>query len=444
MVEEYYAKNNLDPKMAFNERAMYKEFAMQAYDDLNLTDFLYGNPFYGKIDREGYAVILDESHLKQYETDTTLFGLNFVVDAFEDFKVKFIYEVTEKLGIANYSTRFMKFLPKRAWISAHQEYHQYQKDIYSIIYQTMFGNKTLRKKYCNFKKFLDFYFTSMAGVARNSPVTKTAFMKSNLSSPGVSGLTIDLFSKIRADDDLKKKDFLEDKFLDFFIRTAIEHGLSLDVNVPWRLVARLDSPHMKKYMRQRNLTIENVFDNAYNRVYKTEYDDFKLTAREYYNGIVTNFSEESFPDYNKKGKMFINTIKREYVSEIDVENMPEMFWLEKYFLIRNIENGKTMSRKEQKETNKKIGNFYRKYGLSKTLDMVEKRLIKLDPTAIPKNRKEKFNYGKLNPSTNIYSGKPEKVMEKKKKDKDTFSTTTDIHTGQITGGSTSGGGSSSY
>ena len=94
MVEEYYAKNNLDPKMAFNERAMYKEFAMQAYDDLNLTDFLYGNPFYGKIDREGYAVILDESHLKQYETDTTLFGLNFVVDAFEDFKVKFIYEVT--------------------------------------------------------------------------------------------------------------------------------------------------------------------------------------------------------------------------------------------------------------------------------------------------------------------------------------------------------------
>ena len=88
----------------------------------------------------------------------------------------------------------------------------------------MLGDKTIRKKNCNFKKFLDFYFNSMVDVARNNPVTKTAFMKSNLSSPGVSGLTLDLFSDVPADDDLKKQDFLEDRFLDFFIRTAIEHG----------------------------------------------------------------------------------------------------------------------------------------------------------------------------------------------------------------------------
>lgn len=444
MVEEYFAKNNLGSKMAFNERAIYKEFAMRAYDDLNLTDFLYDNPFYGKIDREGYAVILDESFLTQYETDATLFGLNFVVDAFEAFKVKFIYELAERLGVANYNTRYMRFLPKKAWTSPHQEYSDYQNGLYSIVYAAMLGDKTLRKRSCNFKKFLDFYFNALTNVARKSPVTKTAFMKSNLSSPGVSGLTLDLFSEIDLGDDQEKQDFLEDNLLDFFIRTAVEHGLSVDVNVPWRLVARLDSPHMKKYMRQRNLTIENVFSDAYNRVYKTEYDDFKLTARGYYNGIVTNFSEESFPDYNKKGKMFINSIKREYVTDIDVENMPEMFWLKNYFLIRNIENGITMSIKEQKETNKKIGNFYRKYGLSKTLDMMEKRLVKLDPTAIPKNRKEKFNYGNLDPNTNIYSGKPEKVMEKKKKDKGTFSTAININTGQITGGSNGSGGSSSY
>jgi len=442
MVEEYFAKNNLGSKMAFNERAIYKEFAMNVYEDLNLTDFLYDSPFYGKIDRKGYAITLDESSLIQYESNFTLFGLNFIVDAFDAFKVKFLYEITKKLGVANYNSRYVKLLPQRAWTSVHQEYHDYQNEIYSSVYASMLGDKTLRKKNCNFKKFLNYYFDSMANLATKSPVTKTAFIKSNLCSPAISGLTLDLFTECDAGDDMKKQGFLEDNLLDFFIRTAAEHGLSIDVNVPWRLVGRLDSPHMKKYMRQRNLTIENVFSNAYNRVYKTEYDDFKLTAREYYNGIVTNFSEESFPDYNKKGKMFINSIKREYVTGIDVENMPEMFWLKNYFLIRNIENGTSMSIKEQKETNKKIGNFYRKYGLSKTLDMMEERLIKLDPSAVPKNRKEKFNYGSLNPNTNIYSGKPGKVMEKK--DKGTFSTAININTGQITGGSNGSGGSSSY
>ena len=412
MVEEFFAKNNLGPKMAFEERAIYKEFALKAYDDLGLTDFLYDNPFYGKLDREGYAIALDETFLAQYESKTTAFGINFMVDAFEEFKVSFLLDLANKLGVGNYGSRYVQLTPSTAWTSIHSAYYDYQTDIYSVFSADFFSSKSLRKKICNFKKFLEYYFDGLKRAAQNNPITKIGFIKSNLAPPAISGLTLDLFSEFEADDDFKKAGFLQDSLLDYFIRSAVKHGLSIDVNVPWRLVCRLDSPQMKKFLNGRRLTVENVFDQAYNKVYLNEYADFKLTAMEYYNTLVSEFIEEDFPDYNKKGKMFIRKLHRKYATEVDVSNIPETYWLKKYFLIRRLEAGKKMSSVEIKRQDKQISAFYGKYGVDGVLELMEKRLIKLNPMALPKNRKEKFNYGVLNPETNIYSGSPKPLPKK--------------------------------
>jgi hypothetical protein len=403
MTEEFFAQNNLNPRMSFNERAMYKEFALQTYDDLDLTDFLYGSPFYGKLDRKGNAIIPNENFLEQYEAKSTCFGINFVVDAFEAFKVSFLLDLESKAGIANYGSRYVQLAPSRAWRSVHTDYYDYQVDIYNAFRNDFFASKALRKKVCSFKKFLEYYFRSLGRVARNNPVTKIAFVKSNLSSPAISGLTLDLYDQFTADDDLVKQPFLEDNLLDLFIRNAIKHGFSIDVNVPWRMVARLDSPEMKKFLSSRGLKLENLFDQVYNKIYPTEYADFKLTATEYYNTLVSDYAEEDFPDYNKQGKMFIRKLKRNYVTGLDASNISETYWLKKYFLIRQIENGKIMNSRETRRQDKEINSLYGKYGTEAVLEVMEQRLLALPPSAFPSYRRTKFDYGTLNPETNLYT-----------------------------------------
>ena len=191
--------------------------------------------------------------------------------------------------------------------------------------------------------------------------------------------------------------------LDLFIKNAIKHGFSIDVNVPWRLVARLDSPMMKKFLSSRNLTLENVFDQVYNKIYLNQYADFKLTATEYYNSLVSDYAEENFPDYNKQGKMFIRKLKRNYVTEMDVSNMSETYWLKKYFLLRQIENGKTMDSREIKRQDKEVSSLYGKYGTDGTLELMEKRFLPLPTEAFPSLRQSKFDYGFFNPETNLYT-----------------------------------------
>lgn len=403
MTEEFFAQNNLNPRMAFTERAMYKEFALRAYDNLGLTDFLYGSPFYGKLDRNGYAIAPNENFLEQYEAKTTCFGLNFVVDAFEAFKTSFLLDLESKAGIANYGSRYVQLAPSRAWRSVHSDYYEHQVNIYNALKNDFFASKAIRKKVCNFKKFVEYYFRNLMKAARNNPITKIAFVKSNLSSPAMSGLTLDLFGQFTADDDLVKQPFLEDSLLDLFIKNAIKHGFSIDVNVPWRLVARLDSPMMKKFLSSRNLTLENVFDQVYNKIYLNQYADFKLTATEYYNSLVSDYAEENFPDYNKQGKMFIRKLKRNYVTEMDVSNMSETYWLKKYFLLRQIENGKTMDSREIKRQDKEVSSLYGKYGTDGTLELMEKRFLPLPTEAFPSLRQSKFDYGFFNPETNLYT-----------------------------------------
>jgi hypothetical protein len=434
MVDEFYGENEMPLNLAFPQRALYKEYAFEPYEDLNLFDSLYKNPYFGKVDYEGYIISLNEGYLSQFNSSVDSLAMNFVVDAFEEFRTRTFLELIDKIGVKNYNSVYGQMRVEKAWESTERDYFNHKNMIYRSFYDSIFSEAAIRKRMCNFKKFINLYFGYLETVAKVSPVTKIGFIKSNLTSINNSGLALQINDTYNASSDFVKKDiFLNDRLFDYFTRNAAKAGFSVDKNVPWRLVAIPTHPAMKTYLDRNDLTVENLFSNAYNRVYKTEYADFKLTIMDYYNTFVSNFPMEIYPSYNEKGKMVVRRTQRKIVTSNEMNQFPETYWLGKYFYFRNLEVGKILTKSEQKKQTRDISSFYKKQGLAKCLDMMERRFIKLHPLAIPKKREEYFDYGHLDRETGIYKGKIKQT---------TSSTFTPVvsPSSNTSGGSSAGGG----
>ena len=125
---KFFGQNNLNAKTSFQERALYKQEAMLKYDHLNLTDFYYKSPYYGKVDRDGNSVFPDESFLTPYNTNVLepIFGMNFVVRAFENFQRALILNVVDKNGIRNYNSNLLNLVPYKGFQSINSLYYNFQ------------------------------------------------------------------------------------------------------------------------------------------------------------------------------------------------------------------------------------------------------------------------------------------------------------------------------
>ena len=314
---EFFARNTLPTKLLFSERALYKEYALEEFKDLNLCDFLYKNPFYGKLDYNGYVITPDETSLGQFSSTDSSLGLQFVVDAFDMFETKFISQVAERFGIKDFNSRYINFQVRRGWVGTNEEFFEYKDAIYQSFYSQISVDLSIRKKLCNFKNFVKFYLEFLTSVAESgTPVTKIGYIKSTLASPNISGLVLDLGLNQDAGDDFSKQSrWIKDKFFNVFVREAAKNGFSLDVNMPWRLVADFQHPSMNKFLQQQGLTVENLFDVAYNKVYETEYYDFKYTILAAYNSFVAAYGEDFYATHDKKGRLMVNKITREYVDD---------------------------------------------------------------------------------------------------------------------------------
>ena len=64
---KFFGRNNDRARKSFEERAFYKEYAFSDISSrLDLSDFLYGNPLYGRVDNKGCPIYPNEAFLKTY------------------------------------------------------------------------------------------------------------------------------------------------------------------------------------------------------------------------------------------------------------------------------------------------------------------------------------------------------------------------------------------
>jgi len=405
----FLGQNNENARAAFEQRALYKENALEEYNHLNLSDFLYNNPLYGKIDRVGNAIFPNDNFLIQYASpsDTPVFGLDFVVRAYENFYKSFIIDVVDKNGMKNFNSTLINIFPQKGFQSIHDVFQDHTTIIFDSFIELLNNNPAQRKKICNYKKFLNFYFWFIAETAKRAPVTQCGFIKSRFCPPNISGLIVEIDTEQNCGDDTAKQElFFNDPLFDNYLKSAVQFGFSVDKNVPWRLVARPYTSKMKFFRSLEDPTQPDFFKKYYLKSYLYDYNDFKLTAQTFYESFVAAYQEYQSAVYNKTtGKTTFVSRIRPLPTESEIDALSERTWLKNYFHIRLLEKGKKFTQKDFKRDLKTIYRAYNKKGIYRALAKMELMLRTLPQSAMPQKRKQMFDYGVLNNTSAIYSGK---------------------------------------
>lgn len=408
---EFHGKNDIGTKVAFEEKALYKEYSFASFNNLDLTDFLYLNPFYGRIDNKGYSVFPDERFLKTYEVEDEIYGLNFVVDAFNAFAMSFKIQLVERFSNRTIpESQFVNLEPKKSWVSFRSEYYDYQEQLYQQFFDIVANNIVFRKKICDFKSFLKSYFWFLEKTAPSVPITAPAFVLSKYCSPNVSGLIIELEDTLRADeDDVKKDSFFDDPLFDIYVASAAKYGFSVDKNMPWRLVARINQPQMKFFMSLNDVKRQDFFEKYYLKTHIDDYNNFKDNSLQFYNSFIESFPNDTYT-FEHNNEFVAKVQDRFYATQEDIDKMGEIYWLKKYFLIRSLEKYSDFNMNKHKIREKQIIKHYRRVGLQKALNKMEKLFSKHSLEALPKIRKKLYDYGIFNATHGVYLGKTPKTL----------------------------------
>jgi len=146
------------------------------------------------------------------------------------------------------------------------------------------------------------------------------------------------------------------------------HGFMIDKNAPWRLVADVKSPEMKEYMAVYGITPENLFSYYYHKAYNLDLDYLKTHLVQVYNSYV-----DAYPIFKEdkiiNGHNVSTQIQRLPVTPDDIEKKYHLnFWLEKYIIMRNIEEKNKYSKPRLAMIIKKAKNLNKHFDIYRALE----------------------------------------------------------------------------
>ena len=340
-------KNDLDAEDLFYWRSLYKSFIYPSELARPSIDLWYDNFFYGKIDDNGLPVYLSENSLKQLPSDEkTLFALNFVVDAYQDFK-EFMLASAKSGKINTDNSQYQNLEPIRAWDSVHNLHYEWVSTFYQS-FSTTFVNSARDRQMADFKGYTEVYIDFVNTIIDQFPFTREKWMISGLCPPTVSGLIIEISDRDLHGDDQAKYKYLSDNNFYFVSRAAEQFGFKIDKNAPWRFVADLDSPVMAEYMSRYDYTRENLFQKAYFKTCQYDYDVFKRYVWSWYNEYITfNPMVDKIVTDRCTGDTKSELAMREKVGESDYNNVfSESYWIRMYAFVRGKEENKKWTQVE--------------------------------------------------------------------------------------------------
>jgi hypothetical protein len=246
------ATNLTDALQTYEEREKYRDEIFPEIYPFSFFNFWQQDHFYGRINSFGNAVLLREDRLKQLRfsrTNSTVYALNFVADAWRDYVEK-IRELIMKGSMEN-SGPYAEMTAVKGWSSIPAEYHDYMtSEVYpsfSDIFVSLMGNNNRKIK--DFDSYLGVFgkFCETA-LTLGGPITLSGYTESLLCSPLNTGLVVEISSDNHDEDFAKCNNYLNDINFLAAARIASNYGFVIDKNAPWRFVADIRSPAMREYM----------------------------------------------------------------------------------------------------------------------------------------------------------------------------------------------------
>ena len=414
----------------FNSRTRindtYPKYRNIKYFDLHRKHFLYG-----RIDRDGNAVQLNDSALVQvFAGNKTEFVVDFVKDAFDLLKNEI-----GRLNMGSHIERNSIFNPTnfkvhKAWREGDLEYSYYQhlNKMYTDFVQNYLQEERRFEKIIDFNSFLFVFSEYLSRIAYRFPLTKTGFILSYHCSPFVSGLALEI-SKERhgSANDRKILDFTKDPNFTMIKNATKRVGFLVDRNAPWRFVFNIASGGVKDefdiqgkkkgqistggafFMSKYGVSFgrmkstsgfhnigdgtysTHIFDTYYTRTHLAEIENIRNYMFLFYSAYFNQFPTfTALEDYQCPSAMAFNTgLRLKYVNRKELpgqdprepgtntlipavfnEKYGDDFWLRYILKFRLLETKAAHTNESYQTYEKVMLNVYRALGTKATLNHI--------------------------------------------------------------------------
>ena len=276
---------------SFETRGLYLDFIRGLSSCDNYTS-VSDNPYYGKVNSNGDIVYLSEKFLAPLPTKEkkAVYALNFVVDAFSDFKSYYLKAINA--GIVKDDVLREVINPVKGWDSIHEMYANNIDSLYYTLVNSYLqrGDRTQQAFPSNFDEFMDALSSLFSRAGKNINLSRSSFILSPSCSMSTTGLVIELAPKSETNKTSQQATaFFTSTNYDFYLRALKKYGFMVDINYPSRIIADIGSPAMQGYMNKYSLTIDNLFDKYFYKAKDYDYDLIKVYLTQFYNNYVGDY-----------------------------------------------------------------------------------------------------------------------------------------------------------
>jgi hypothetical protein len=267
-----FADNESNARQMYEGRKFYKHHDWFGQNYLTIDMWVEKNYSYGKVNRAGVPVSINEENLKPIPASKTMLCVDFVADAFialQDYFEK--AKVQKKIAASN--SEILKIEPIRAWTSNSVIYHDVLNALYDTFVLLHLNARHRHGKVRNFDDFANEFLSFYSNFQADLPMTKTGFLKSQFNPIMSSGLIIEIQKKDFSNDD-DKVDYIHDKNFLFLKTAATRFGFMLDRNGPWRLVFDVAQYQSQKRMAAHGIaSAPGSASDLFEQYYKTSYSE---------------------------------------------------------------------------------------------------------------------------------------------------------------------------
>jgi len=368
---------------------------LESHDQPSYLDLWNSNPLYGKIDTNFNIVqasaaklqLLPDLHDKQ-----NLFALDFVSDAFR--AMKLYLEIMESKNELRPGSFFHPLNAHAGWQSAHELYERHVLNMHDQFVKVGLSQKRV-KHYNSLRTFDDYLpafveFLNRSASSGRTCLTRSGFISKSLCPRSVSGLTIEIAKEKDSSDDRRKfAHYFSDPQFPIYVDVATKFGFYVDMNMPWRLVANLESPAWQKNKPLRSImeahfpdgyTPQKMFDQYFTKPQGAEFEEFKTMALAFYTSFrsknpsydVSKVCQMSTSKYNKVRRVV--KPRRNITMAGMMVKYDDVFWFRLYMQLRIREMELDISERQVKHELREIEQRYSNMGSDSVVEYITERL----------------------------------------------------------------------
>jgi hypothetical protein len=385
----FFGKNNTtQTRGLMGERTNYytRAFERDQGDNLDIkpvVDFNFAERvYYGRVDPVLEPVYPNSNYIKYIShsrnPQNAPLLMDFVSDMYNDLSNQFFRSC--KLGqISQDDPYFTDLAAFDSFVNPEQDYRNYLLGLLEVYNDVYLQEHNRANNIKTIEDYISMLFEFSKKLGSTFPITFSGFMLSTRSSIFSSGLAVTI-ADLPMDVDKDKDDlFILNKNFSFYLNMAKNHGFSVNKNVPFMMVADLNSPITKQYMAKYLVgSTDSIFTSRYKHTYTSDFDKLLTNIITSYRVFVNKKSYIKLLE-PCNGITKTKIINKENINNIVIERIinNNRLLINIYNNIRNIEEDKPFSENDMKIMNRDALRYEVKFGLTTALQFISEKYTKI-------------------------------------------------------------------